>query len=281
MNNLYIKEKLIKTLCCEQNDYLDLYVQLIIDNINNVKIKYENQKHHIIPKFYFRTNNLPIDNSKENTVYLSHYNHCLAHYYLFRCTSDAYRRDNACACRFLFGDKNFPETVEEFKLNFANYDDICIECNKAIAINMIGHTMSEEGRKHISECTRNRMLGSIMSEETKKKISNSHKGKPMSKQARLNMSLNHVDNSGKNNPAFGRHWYNNGKKRLYLKDTDIIPEGFVKGNLPLTEEDKKRKSESGKGKHGQSKGSHWYNNGITEVMDFSCPEGFVKGRLKK
>ncbi len=42
MSYLDLKKKLIDTLLCEENEYLDLYIQLILENINNVKIKYEN-----------------------------------------------------------------------------------------------------------------------------------------------------------------------------------------------------------------------------------------------
>ena len=28
-------------------------------------------------------------------------------------------------------------------------------------------------------------------------------------------------------------------------------------------------------------GTHFYNNGVVEVRRFECPDGFVKGRLKK
>ncbi len=280
MNYLDLKKKLINTLSCEENEYLDLYVQLILENRDNTKIKYENQKHHIIPKFYFRTNNLPIDNSQENVVFLSHYNHCLAHYYLYHCTSGTYKSANAYACHFLFGDKHFPETIEEFKLKFADYDKLCTTYNKASSIRMQGHAVSEAARKHLAECARNRQLGTKLSQETKEKISKANKGKTMSRQSRIKMSLSHSDVNGEGNPAFGRHWYNNGVDRLYLKDTDDIPKGFVRGNLPLTDEDKKRKSESNKGKHGQSKGSHWYNNGTISIMSKTCPDGFIPGRLK-
>ena len=34
------------------------------------------------------------------------------------------------------------------------------------------------------------------------------------------------------------------------------------------------------GKH-MNKGSKWWNNGMVEVRSKNCPEGFVKGRLKK
>lgn len=39
----------------------------------------------------------------------------------------------------------------------------------------------------------------------------------------------HTDRSGKKNPCYGKHWYTNGEKNIYLKDTEKIPDGFVKG----------------------------------------------------
>ena len=51
MNN--ILEKLIKTnLFDAENQYLKLYVELIISNLNQEKIKFKTQEHHIIPKSY-------------------------------------------------------------------------------------------------------------------------------------------------------------------------------------------------------------------------------------
>lgn len=66
----------------------------------------------------------------------------------------------------------------------------------------------------------------------------------------------------------------------------------------LSEETKRKISENGKGKHNNLKGiskseehrlnlskaflgRHWYNNGEVQVQTFECPEGFVKGRLKR
>ena len=40
-------------------------------------------------------------------------------------------------------------------------------------------------------------------------------------------------------------------------------------------------SESKKGCKGSAKGKFWYNNGDIETYQYECPNGFVKGRLKK
>lgn len=108
----------------------------------------------------------------------------------------------------------------------------------------------------------------------------------------------------------GLHWYNNGIKSIKAKE---CPEGFVPGRLGdfsqskeanqkrsdwynnLTDEQRKEYkqhiSNSHKGKHftaeqkkhigDGNRGRKYYNNGIIEVMQFECPEGFVPGRCPK
>lgn len=49
-------------------------------------------------------------------------------------------------------------------------------------------------------------------------------------------------------------------------------------NKKHTDETRKRLSENHKG---ICKGKHWYNNGQDEVMDYTCPQGYIKGRLHK
>ena len=48
----------------------------------------------------------------------------------------------------------------------------------------------------------------------------------------------------------------------------------------LSEETKQKMSEALKGKNTWIKGLHWFNNGIITVRAKSCPEGFVRGRIK-
>ena len=58
----------------------------------------------------------------------------------------------------------------------------------------------------------------------------------------------------------------------------------------LSSEHRKKLSEAHKGKHRSAetckkiaearKGNHWYNNGDTNILAKTCPEGFVPGRLR-
>ena len=55
---------------------------------NNQSTEDYSEKHHIIPRCYFKYYNLPIDNSKNNIIQLSYFNHVLAHYYLYKACSN-------------------------------------------------------------------------------------------------------------------------------------------------------------------------------------------------
>lgn len=58
----------------------------------------------------------------------------------------------------------------------------------------------------------------------------------------------------------------------------------AKRKMSLAKYGKKRKPFSEEAKHKMSlvrQNRHWWNNGIKAVWTEECPEGFVKGRLKK
>ena len=82
-----------------------------------------------------------------------------------------------------------------------------------------------------------------------------HKGKQLTEETKHKMS---ESNKGKNK---GKTPWNKGKTT------------WMKGKH-LSEEHKLKIGE-------YSKMSHWFNNGIAEVFVKECPEGFVKGRLKR
>ena len=87
--------------------------------------------------------------------------------------------------------------------------------------------------------------GKNLSDKTKKKISEKSKNyysdktnhpmyrKHHSNESRQKMRLSHKDkHKGKNNPAYNRHWYNNGIKNVFVKE---CPKGFVKGRIRKVE----------------------------------------------
>ena len=86
-------------------------------------------------------------------------------------------------------------------------------------------------------------LGKHHTEETKKKMAATKQGKQCSEETKRKISA--LKKGNKN--MLGKHH---------------------------SEEAKRKMSEANFGKH-------WFNNGIKNVFARECPEGFVKGRLKK
>ena len=80
-----------------------------------------------------------------------------------------------------------------------------------------GRKRSEETRKKIAEAKKN------ISEETRKKMSEAAKN--MSEEHRNKLS---ETKKGENNPAYGKHWYNNGKTTIIAYQ---CPDGFTPGRL--------------------------------------------------
>ena len=69
------------------------------------------------------------------------------------------------------------------------------------------------------------MKGKPKTEETKKKMSEARKGKQFTEEHKKKLSEAH---KGKPGNANGKHWYNNGKINIMVKE---CPEGFVPGIL--------------------------------------------------
>ena len=116
-----------------------------------------------------------------------------------------------------------------------------------------GKNHSDETRQKLSEANK----GKHLSEETRQKMSEAHKGKPSgmkdkhhSEEYRKKMS---ESIKGENNPMFGKHHSAEARKKM---------------------------SEANNGKNNWIKGTQWFNNGVKSIRAKTCPEGFVKGRIK-
>ena len=80
-----LKKKLLDTGYFIDNEYLSEYLILVTTKSKEL---YQ-EKHHILPRQYFKLINKPCDNSEANLAKLSYAKHCRAHYLLTLCTLGA------------------------------------------------------------------------------------------------------------------------------------------------------------------------------------------------
>ena len=97
-----IREQLLATGAFVDNEYFSNYCQLICSNKSTKPVKGKTQKHHILPRAWFKLHNEPVDNSKDNLVNLLVLDHIKAHLYLLKSTtSEALRSASAAAVRYM------------------------------------------------------------------------------------------------------------------------------------------------------------------------------------
>ncbi len=122
-----IEEKLLALNIFENNQYFDLYIDLINKNKNTKKEKFKTAAHHILPKSYAKKLGISVDNSKNNLVNLLHKDHALAHYYLAFCTSDPYFKYSAAnSINHIagFSKKMGQLDIENFIKNLDRYQEL-------------------------------------------------------------------------------------------------------------------------------------------------------------
>ena len=128
-------------------------------------------KHHIIPRCWFKMNNLPVDNSADNLVLLTYEDHVKVHKLAIFCSYNS---------------------TFKAKMSFAYY-----RLAREASTSIIGIKFSDEHRRKISESNKGKSHGKGIpkSEEWKKKVSEAMKGK-----ARRWLT-------GKPSNAAGKHWH--------------------------------------------------------------------------
>lgn len=213
------------------------------------------EAHHLVPvsiqwENYKRENNLKI--SKEDfrkiipddrCIRVTTLQHFIVHYLMAKEFGKDYIEIFSIMCNHNFNKLEFLEkcTLEQLE-HFSEFREK-------------GHRITSEKNKGRIPWNKGKI--GIYTEESLKKIRDSKVG----------------IYGGEKNPAFGKHWYNNGIKNLYLNpDKEEIPEGFVLGMF-LTEEEKEI--------HNTAKNRVWYTDGINNMYvtkDTPMPEGYHKGR---
>lgn len=129
-------------------------------------------------------------------------------------------------------------------------------------------------------------LGYTVSERVKEIVSKTQKGKIVSNETKIKMSLSGKgkhNHKGENNPN-----YKGGKKEKEYVPREIINKHISeakKGCTPWnkgkehTKEAKEKMSIAATNR--KELHLHWYNNGKEEQLASECPFGYIKGRLKK
>ena len=147
--------------------------------ITNKEGKFE--KHHIVPRCWFKKHNLPVDNSENNLVKLTIEQHKKVHKLAAYCAKEEIKSSLKCAAAFMnresvIGDKNpffGQHHSEEVKKKIS-------EARKCKSSPTKGKYFSFDTRKKMSDTHKGHShphKGHIVSVETKKKISEFHKGK--------------------------------------------------------------------------------------------------------
>lgn len=121
---MYSKEFILSLGIVKDNEFLDKYINIVsADDAGD-----NTYKHHIIPKSYYKNNNLDIDNTRNNIVKLSYVNHVLAHYYLSLCACDSvFKRCNIAATMNMVNEDKFSNITEEFIKSLDKYEDLRTE----------------------------------------------------------------------------------------------------------------------------------------------------------
>lgn len=237
-----LKIKLLNSGHFKDNEYLSKYCELIESNLSTKQEKYKTQKHHILPKCYFKLVGQKINNSKTNLINLSYKHHILAHYYLCLCTEGKFKALLFNGLVHLLNSKSLK--LEDFKkLDLDKYQRLYEEwkINSSLYLKGVSHgPMDESTKRKISESNKGKQgshKGKKFSPETCNKISRSKTGCKYSDQARENMSKGRKGISGYSLPPKSKET----KLKISLarkgkKNTNPHPN---KG-IPISEETKKK-----------------------------------------
>lgn len=131
MTKSELRRKLISTKCFIDNEFLNLYIELILNNINTKKEKFITESHHILQKAFFKEQGIKdksIINDKSNLVNLTYKDHILAHYYLYNCSlNDTIKLANLIALINMTNEKNHIEDINELISRLDLYDAMRME----------------------------------------------------------------------------------------------------------------------------------------------------------
>lgn len=147
---MYSIQQLLDTGYFVYNDYFNEYVTLINNNRDTEYVACETNKHHVLPRHYFTSRNIRVDNSSDNIVNLSYKDHALAHLLLSGCTQGRDKYKNLYSVFYMSGQRYF-EKIEDYQELLESYPDIYMSAISAAPNHRKGTKCSEETKKKMSE----------------------------------------------------------------------------------------------------------------------------------
>ena len=197
---MYSKDYLLSTGYFINNQYFDMYYDLLLSNVSTEFVPCETNSHHVLPRHYFVDNDLTIDSSDNNKVNLLYKDHMLAHMYMSACTEGRNRYRNLYAITFMSGQQYASdEDIEYVKDNLDNYQELY---------------------RAAIDAAPNHWKGRKRPESTRKKMSKAHKGTP--------------------SPVKGKVWVNNGIVNRAIQSNEIqsyLSDGWIKGRVVMLTDD--------------------------------------------
>lgn len=218
------KQKLLDLAIFIDNEYLDKYIYLI-NNYNKQYTKFETQRHHIIPRAYFKHNKIKLDNSKANIVCLTYKDHILAHYYLYKCSKDWF---NQCMLRALTYLSN--RLIADNSLTELEVSDIVEHLNELYVLDKQNDSIRLKGGKWVNNNISQKYISGKNLQIFLDQNSDWKIGKlPMTEEQKLKLLLANKDKTK------GRKTINNGIIEKMVMPNEIasyIELGWKLGRLP-------------------------------------------------
>ena len=250
------KQTLLDLAIFIDNEYLDKYIYLI-NNYSKQYTKFETQRHHIIPRAYFKHNKIKLDNSKANIVCLTYKDHILAHYYLYKCSkgwfNDCMLRALTYLSNRLIADNSITEP--ELLTIVNNLNDLYVLDKQNDSIRLSGGKWVNNGRHQ--QYIGGQKLAEFLKANTDYKI-----GKlPVSEQTKLKLRLHNLSTSK------DVRWMHLNNEEQMVKNKDIetyIKAGWLFGRLMQPNLGRRQSEESKEKNRLAHLGKIPWNKGLTK-----------------
>lgn len=152
-------------------------------------------------------------------------------------------------------------------------EEFCNNVSKGI-IDMYNSPRGEEVKANLRE---KRKL-QVITEETKHKMSESQKGRIVSEETRRKLS--EIQKGSTKSEETKAKISAARQKQVFSEESKQKRKKSIEEYWNSEEGQRQRKINSERNKSlAQTKGYHWYNNGVIQTVAKECPEGFVPGKL--